>query len=223
MAENDIFWLSGQDSDMQRAIAAAQATFAEFARQIDMEHFRIVPAFDTPLVKAFFPHPDDPTRGEHMFVTEISLDGQTVHGILASEPNDIPGLSDGDDVSFPISRVSDWFLVDGEYGFGGFTIDVMKKQMPPKQWKAFRDQPPLSWYRHRKTSDAISDQARLPVCESCGERDLFGEQQPVNPCGLCRNELKRCSCPSCGAPIIRPPDAPRECYNCISSKDDSTS
>src|SRR5262245_47463842 len=141
VASEAILWMAGDDRAMARAIAAAQSTFLEFARQVELENFRTVPGFEEIAVKAFFA---DSTavdygenmfdkHGEHMFVSDISTDGKSLTGVLASEPDAVPGLSAGQEVAFPVSRLSDWFLVTGGKGVGGFTIDVLKKQLSPAQ------------------------------------------------------------------------------------------
>ncbi|HTU21737.1 MAG TPA: DUF2314 domain-containing protein [Gemmataceae bacterium] len=230
MTQDTIVWLSGEDPDMARAIKAAQATFSEFARQVELENFRIVPAFTEIAVKAFFPDPNSPTQGEHMFVSDVSTDGVAITGILDSEPaNPGLGIEEGENVKFLISRLSDWFLVERGKGLGGFTIDVLKRQMTPSQLKEYQAHPPLSWYRDRVTMDAITEIESVPVCRKCEARDLTevirqrsrsrsasGYREGV--CGLCLEGAVRCACPTCGAPLIRYPNAPPECHRCLSNK-----
>ncbi len=217
MGEDGIFWISGENEMMSRAIRAAQATFPEFARQVDLERFRVIPAFESIAVKAFFPHPAEPTRGEHMFVAEISTDGQIISGVLNNDPHDIPGLRDGDRVSFPLSRLSDWILASGNRGFGGFTLDVMIRNFSPEQLRVYGSQPPICWFLHRRGTDAITQWENVPLCGLCGEKDWFSEQYRNGVCGLCQNDLKRKECTSCAAPILRSPGAPMQCHNCLVS------
>lgn len=220
MPENSIVWTDGEDPDMIRAIENAQITFPEFARQAELENFRIVPGFVQIAVKAFFPDPARPTKGEHMFVTDVHTDGNTITGILASDPNDPRlGVVEGQEVKFPVSRLSDWFLVTDRMGLGGFTIDVLKRQMPLSQLKAYQNQPPLSWYKHRGEADGMAELNAVPVCTKCGVRDLIAESYRGGVCGLCQEGGVRCACPDCGAPLIRYPDAPRECHHCLRTKE----
>lgn len=221
MSDPGIFWISGENEEMGRAIRAAQDTFPEFARHVDLERFRIVPAFHTVAVKAFFPLPDDPVRGEHMFVAEVSTDGRTITGVLNNDPNDIPDLKAGDRVSFPLSRLSDWLLVTGNRGYGGFTLDVMLRHFSPEQFRYFGSQQPICWYLHRSGTDAISQMEQIPLCIRCGERDWLSEPYREGVCGLCRNDFKRQKCSTCGAPILRLPDAPSECAICLAAKQES--
>jgi uncharacterized protein YegJ (DUF2314 family) len=214
-----IFWISGEDQEMGHAIAAAQATFNEFARNAELDKFRLIPAFSNASIKAFFPHPRIPGRGEHMFVTDISVSGKAVTGTLASAPNDIPGLRADQEVTVPLANVSDWFLVpNDEKGIGGFTVDVMKSQLPADQLAEWEQYPPMAWYRHRTNTDARAELDAVPVCRQCGVRDLLGRPYQKGVCGWCSNNFVRCACPECGAPLFRQPDAPRECHRCLSAK-----
>ena len=65
---DEILRVEAEDPEMARAILAAQVSFPEFARQAELEHFRVVPAFEMVAIKAFFPDPARPGSGEHMFV-----------------------------------------------------------------------------------------------------------------------------------------------------------
>jgi uncharacterized protein YegJ (DUF2314 family) len=226
MAENDILWAAGDDPEMLKAYSSAQRTFLEFARQAEMERFRVVPAFENVSVKAFFPvNKNDSdgmqaSRGEHMYVQDVQTDGKTVYGILNGDPSEIRWLKDGDRVSFPISRLSDWMLVPFEKGtaMGGFTVDVLKSRMSPDELKEYEKYPPLKWYKHRVGTTAQDDLKQLPVCPTCNKRNLVGKPNQEGVCGLCANGLERCECTSCGAPIIRPPQQSRVCQRCLNPK-----
>ena len=217
-ATDALHWTAAEDPDMARAIKAAQASFAEFARHAELEHFRVVPGFTHVGVKAFFANPKRPGSGEHMFVEDIATDGVTITGTLNSTPHAIPNLHEGQRVTFPISDLSDWFLVCGDKGLGGFTIDVMKRQMDPDELQQYESQPPLAWYRHRVKLDAIMELERIPVCNKCGHRDLIATSYKEGLCGLCANGATRTKCPSCGAPLIRNSNQPRKCAACLKPK-----
>ena len=182
----------------------------------------MVPAFEDTSVKAFFPVDRNQSEdmkapdGEHMYVKDISTDGKTVFGTLNNDPHQIRWIKDGDSVSFPISRLSDWFLVPHGKGpaMGGFTVDVLKRQMDPQELKEYEQYPPLSWFKHRIDTTAMDDLKRLPVCTKCQKRDLLASNYRDGVCGLCSNGLTRCSCTSCGAPLIRPPEESHVCKRC---------
>lgn len=214
-ASEALHWTSAEDPEMARAIKAAQASFTEFARHAELEYFRIVPVFTHVGVKAFFANPTRPGSGEHMFVEQILMDGKKITGVLNSAPQDIPNLKEGQRVTFPVSDLSDWFLVLNDKGLGGFTIDVMKRQMRPEQLKQYESQPPLAWYRHRTSLDAQSELERIPVCKKCGQRDLIAYSYKNGVCGLCANGAARSECPTCGAPLFRHSGQPPQCAACL--------
>lgn len=127
---------------MNSAIKKAQETFPEFVKELEMESRRVVPALDAAIVKAFFFEPTTPEKGEHMFVNHVRVEGDLVHGILSSTPHSVAGLREGEEVSFPISRVSDWFVVIEGRGKGGHTLDVIAKRMPKAAYAQASKHPP---------------------------------------------------------------------------------
>jgi len=150
MTTDPIYTLSGRDPDMAAAIKNAQISFPEFVKELDLESRRIIPALDAAIVKAFFFNPATPEQGEHMFVDHIRVDGDQVRGVLSSSPSTIAGLSEGQEVSFPVSRISDWFIVIDGKGRGGHTLDILAKRMPKASLIEASNYPPFSWFTWRK-------------------------------------------------------------------------
>ena len=152
MNDEPIFTVDGSDAEMNAAIKRAKQTFPEFVKELELESRRIIPALDAAVVKVFFFDPDTPERGEHMFVDEVRVEGQAVHGVISSTPSSVTSVSEGQAVSFPISRISDWFIVINGRGQGGHTLDVIAKRMPPEEYREAADQPPFSWFAWRHQS-----------------------------------------------------------------------
>ncbi len=150
MNDNPHVWVSGADEEMNAAIKMAQQTFPEFVAELELESRRIIPALDYAVVKAFFSDPATPDQGEDMFVSDVRVEGQTVHGILNGTPRFVTSLSEGQRVSFPVSRISDWFIVRGGRGKGGHLIDLIAKRMPRADYEAVSSQPPFSWFAWRQ-------------------------------------------------------------------------
>jgi uncharacterized protein YegJ (DUF2314 family) len=150
MTDDPICTVDGGDAEMNAAIRLAQQTFPEFVREIELESRRIIPALDAAVVKAFFFEPATPARGEHMFVDEIEVEGEVIHGVLSGTPQSVRGLAEGQRVSFPLVQLSDWFIVIGGRGRGGYTLDVIAKRMPPDAYREASTQPPFSWFAWRQ-------------------------------------------------------------------------
>lgn len=203
-------WLAGEDPEMARAIEAAQASFTEFARQAELENFRPEPAFDEIAIKAFFPNPQQPEDGEHLYATFVATDGQTIEAILDADPYFVPGLAEGQRVRFPLSQLSDWLLVINGRGLGGFTLDVEMRRLT----EAHFGHPPYCWYRSRSL-DAQAELHKVPVCTACGRQDLIEELYRDGLCGPCLEEFVRCQCNDCGAPLLRQVGRPHRCAPCL--------
>lgn len=150
MSDDPIYTLSGSDPEMNSAIKRAQDSFSEFIEELEIDSRRIVPGLEAAIVKAFFFEPATPQQGEHMFVDQIRVEGDMVYGILSSTPKSVRGLSEEQEVSFPISRISDWFVVSEGRGKGGYTLDILAQRMPRSAYLEASKHPPFSWFAWRK-------------------------------------------------------------------------
>ena len=131
---------------MNAAIKKAQDSFPEFVQELELESQRVVPALDEAIVKAFFFDPESPEGGEHMFVEAVRFEGGVIHGTLSGEPKNLRTYTSGQEVSFPVSRVSDWFIVTEGRGKGGYTLDIIARRMPAAVYREAYSQPPFSWF-----------------------------------------------------------------------------
>src|SRR5947209_17922601 len=113
---------------MNAAIKRAQQTFPEFVKELELESRRIIPALDAAVVKAFFFDPDTPERGEHMFVDDIRVEGQTIHGVVSGTPNSVTSVSEGQTVSFPASGARNGSTATKVPGRGGPSLDVIARR-----------------------------------------------------------------------------------------------
>ena len=136
---------------MRKAIALAQQGFPELVRELEIDSHRVLSALEICVLKVFFPKPDDPEIGEHIFVDEISIEGDQIRGVLADSPIYLWNVKEGQTVCFPVTRVTDWFLVGGGVPRGGFTLDLLAAKMDAEERDSIRDKPPFVWYpRFRK-------------------------------------------------------------------------
>jgi uncharacterized protein YegJ (DUF2314 family) len=139
MSKTKIYFNSGDDAEMNSAFQKAQQTFKYFWREQSWEFRRIVPALDLSCVKIAFTQEmedSDEPHVEHMWVNEISFDGNTIRGTLINEPNELTNIEEGDSVEVSISQVSDWLFGTQSKTYGGFTIHLMRSRMSAKELKS---------------------------------------------------------------------------------------
>lgn len=207
------------DGKWLEPVQHAQATFREFARIAELERFRMLPTFTTIAIKVFFEAvPGKPMFGEHMFLSNIFTDGKTITGTLDSSAWRRKDLKEGQEVTFPIEYLSDWFLVRGDEAWGGFTIPLVLDELSEDD-REMAKQAPLFKECLSRNMDATEQLLALPVCKKCNQRNFMMEPSyDGGVCGICRNDGWRCDCPKCGAPLIRFPQAPKLCVRCMPKK-----
>jgi uncharacterized protein YegJ (DUF2314 family) len=123
-----VLWTDGEDAGMIEAYAAARATFKYFWRELYWERRRIIPVFDTTIIKLPFRDGDDPPT-EHMWADEVGFDGDILSGKLINSPNSLESLSEGDAVTAPFARLNDWMFVLHDKVYGGHTVNHLRSQM----------------------------------------------------------------------------------------------
>lgn len=122
-----------QDEAMKRASAEARKTFKYFWRELTWEYRRILPAFDLAAVKAAFNDAGAPAdHTEHMWLNEVSFDGDALHATLVNQPNRVRSVKAGDSVTLKLDEIEDWLLGAHGKAFGGFTIHLIRQGMKPK-------------------------------------------------------------------------------------------
>lgn len=72
-------------------------------------------------------------RTEHVWIANPEFDGRVFAGHLNSVPVNLPSWSQGDRVSVPADRISDWMAISGQTLYGGFTLHVTHERMSPDQ------------------------------------------------------------------------------------------
>lgn len=214
MENNELLWIAEEGPLMAAAIRAAHGTFDEFRRHVELDNFRKVPAFDMSLVKVMMM--DNTGRKEHVFLKDPAISATTITGVLANRPRVFTQLTVGKPVTVRISLLVDWFLVSKGKGIGGFTIEVLKRQIPAEKLPEYTSKPPVSWYNHR-TGPAIEEFRNIPLCRQCGRKELLSPYID-GICALCRHKGSRTNCPGCGVPLFRYPGAPPKCYACLHPK-----
>lgn len=128
---------TAEDVAIAQAMAEARGGFKYFWRELTWEYRRIVPAFELTAIKAAF---NDPTGGpdhvEHMWLSELEFDGESIAATLMSSPHRLTSLREGDAISLRLDQVEDWIYVAGGRCYGGFTIQVLRSRMTPSERQA---------------------------------------------------------------------------------------
>jgi uncharacterized protein YegJ (DUF2314 family) len=127
-----VFQFDGSDPSMQAAYRNARSTFRYFWRELSWEYRRIIPGLGLSAVKAPF---SDDGRGEveQMWLGEIDFDGESVHGVLLNAPNHLRSVKKGDSVTIPLGQISDWMYSIGDEVYGGYTVNLMRSRMKPRE------------------------------------------------------------------------------------------
>jgi uncharacterized protein YegJ (DUF2314 family) len=137
-----VFIFNDKDPEMQYACQAAQSSFRYFWRELSWERRRIVPGLDMAMVKLPFtdgPRTDGNSECEYMWIEDIGFNGDFISGTLLNSPNWLTSVSEGDLVSVPFSHLMDWMMSADGRGYGGFTVNLMRSRMGPRD-RAQHDQ-----------------------------------------------------------------------------------
>lgn len=168
------------DKEMDSAAARARETFRYFWRELSWESRRIVPALDLSLVKCMFKEPK--LKGpnvEHMWVSELSCDGEVIAGTLVNEPNWLKKVAKGDHVVVPIAEIEDWMYAQAGRVYGGFTVNLLRSRMKPAE-RASHDN---AWGLDFGDPDAIKLVPDWPVPARGLFARMFGGPPPPSPAG----------------------------------------
>src|SRR4051812_20798378 len=101
------------DAEMGAAIERAQQRLPEFRLALEEDLRRVIPVIGRALVKARFRTSRD-TASEHLWLEDIGFRGDSLVGTVASEPEDVPDIHFGSDVTVALADVSDWIYWVGD-------------------------------------------------------------------------------------------------------------
>lgn len=136
MSKPKIFWAKSDSPKMIAAFQQAQATFKFFWRELSWEYRRVIPALNVACVKIAFsqvlPGDEEPTV-EHIWVNNISFDGDTIYGTVINTPNQLTNIQNGEAVEVPLAQLSDWLFLLRDKPYGGFTIQAMRAAMNKRE------------------------------------------------------------------------------------------
>lgn len=120
---------------MARAIQKARDTQGELVVALAANN----PNFSGFAVKKPYPVPGS-TEGEHIWINDVTWDGQAFTGVVNNEPVDTKAVTMGDRVTVAPHELTDWIYIDGNKVVGGYTLRVIHHQSSPEEQKAFVEQ-----------------------------------------------------------------------------------
>lgn len=123
------------DPEMNQAIQQARDTLDTFLGRVLDENGKGHPAGN---VKVAFPVNLNDLTNEHIWVSDISWNGEQFAGLLANEPVAMPGFSYGSEVSFSYDMISDWSVNAGGPLFGHFTTRIVISRLPKTEQAQYK-------------------------------------------------------------------------------------
>lgn len=145
-SEEKIAWFDGEDPGMIRAIQEAQSKFHYIEEAILDDSKRVVPAMEECLIKYAVPA-TEVISVEHLFVSYLYFDGESIKGVVVSNPVYTNIVKYGMEITIDPARVTDWLYTIGGESRGGFTFKYMWKNFTDEEKILYRDQPPFVWLR----------------------------------------------------------------------------
>lgn len=118
--------VSADDPEMLAAMNKAQETLSVFINALNAPASRERQL----LVKARFIEGDEV---EHMWIADLSMQGNSFNGVLADEPVRIKKLKFKQPISVTRDQISDWMIIHDGVAKGSFTTRVLLNRMPPEQ------------------------------------------------------------------------------------------
>lgn len=131
--EPDVHLVESEDEEMNAAIETALETIDEFIQCLEspeegQTYFSL---------KARFNILDRPDSFEHIWLYDVSFDGERFIGKIGNEPFDATYLSLDDKVTVEMGDVSDWMIIEEGVLKGGYTILVLIDRMSQEEREEF--------------------------------------------------------------------------------------
>lgn len=125
-----IYSVTDNDTEMNDAIKLANQTLYKFNdalknKNSDLQYFALKTRFNTA------------NGGEHIWVSNITLEDNKYFGVVNNLPESIKGIKMGDTIQVKNDNISDWMYVDNQKLLGGYTIRLLRKRMTEIERKQF--------------------------------------------------------------------------------------
>jgi uncharacterized protein YegJ (DUF2314 family) len=128
--EDKVTMVADDDPRMTAAIEKARATVGTFTSALRSPKARQT-AFS---VKMAF---TDPKGTEHMWLSQVSFDGQKFRGTVNNDPMIVSNVRNGQRAAVEPAKISDWMYVDNGKLVGGYTLRVLRDSMSAEERAEF--------------------------------------------------------------------------------------
>jgi uncharacterized protein YegJ (DUF2314 family) len=125
-----VFYVSGKDPEMNKAIQTARNTVNTFIAALNAP----APGQDRFSVKKPF---KEGSKVEHMWLSNVSFKGGQFSGLVENEPVKVNNVTYGQAATAAQNEISDWYYIDNGKLVGGYTIRVLYSRMSPAEKKDF--------------------------------------------------------------------------------------
>lgn len=121
-------------ADMEQAIATAKSEVEIFITALQNPQ----PSQTYFSIKKPFAYEEEGVKSyEHIWLDQVSWDGEFFHGNIANEPLNTKEVSLGQKIKIKKDDISDWMIIDGGILKGGYTIRALRSRMSDKEKKDF--------------------------------------------------------------------------------------
>lgn len=133
-ANPEVTDVSENDAEMNRAMQQARDTIADF-----VERLKAPPSPDTIVrLEAQF---EGGGNTEYIWLRDVAAADGSFSGTIADAPVDVQDVHEGDHVTVPLDRVTDWMVIEGKrLVAGGYTIRVLRERLSPEERKAYDEE-----------------------------------------------------------------------------------
>jgi uncharacterized protein YegJ (DUF2314 family) len=149
--EPDVVKMSGDDPEMNAAIASAQKSVRPFIDRL--QHPSATQSYAAIKMRLI----EGPVV-EHVWLDHLAFDGTRFHGMLGNAPTDVRRVKLGDSLTVARDSISDWMLVDRDTVYGSYTTYVLRDHLSPSERRSFnRDQGMYFGVQPRSLSKSPND------------------------------------------------------------------
>ena len=123
----DILRTTGDDEEINAAIAEAQRRLPEFRRVVEEDSHRVLPVYPGALVKLCI---ESPAVGafEHVWLQGVFFEGTDVGGRVVTPVAGDPQLQEDAQVVAPVAKITDWMYYEGDVLRGAFVERILMRR-----------------------------------------------------------------------------------------------